>query len=47
VHFEDHAQLQGLDLPEWSHLSHADAKRFTLALAPLVEQAFAQPAHAY
>ena len=42
VHFEDHAQLQGLDLPEWSHLSHADAKRFTVALAPLLEQGFAQ-----
>lgn len=44
VHFEDHPQLQGLDLPEWSHLSHADAKRFTLALAPLVERGFEQQA---
>lgn len=38
IHFEDYPQLQGLDQPEWSHLSHADAKRFTLALAPLVQR---------
>jgi hypothetical protein len=40
IHFEDYPQLQGYELPEWSHLSHADAKRFTLALTPLVEREF-------
>ena len=40
VHFEDHAGMQGLDLPEWSHLSAADARRYTTQLQPLVERAF-------
>lgn len=38
IHFEDHPQLQGYDLPEWSHLSAKDANRFTAALVPLVER---------
>lgn len=42
IHFEDHPQLQGYELPEWSHLTAADAKRFTTALAPLVEREFAR-----
>lgn len=42
VHFEDHPQLQGYVLPEWSHLGAADAKRFTTALAPLIEREFAR-----
>ena len=40
IHFEDHPQLQGYDLPEWSHLSARDAKRFTAELAPLVDRSF-------
>ncbi len=44
IHFEDHPQLQGDTLPEWSHVSAADAPRFTAALAPMVERAFAQDA---
>jgi len=39
IHFEDYPQLQGYDQPEWSHLSAADAPRFTAALVPLVERA--------
>lgn len=39
VHFEDNAALQGLELPEWSHLSPDDADVFTVALAPLVRRA--------
>jgi hypothetical protein len=42
VHFEDHPQLQGYALPEWSHLSAADARRYTTALAPLVESELAR-----
>lgn len=44
IHFEDHPQLQGLELPEWSHLTSADADRFTAALAPLVMVEFAHQA---
>jgi hypothetical protein len=39
VHFEDNEALQGLDLPEWSHLSASDAVRYTEALVPLVHEA--------
>ena len=42
VHFEDYPQLQGYVLPEWSHLDATDAKRFTTALAPLIEREFAR-----
>jgi hypothetical protein len=44
IHFEDYPQLQGYDQPEWSHLSAADAKRFTARLAPLVEGALREQA---
>lgn len=40
IHFEDHPQLQGYELPEWSHLTAADARRFTAQLQPLVEREF-------
>jgi hypothetical protein len=40
IHFEDHPEQQGLALPEWSHLTHADARRYTTALAPRVEREF-------
>lgn len=39
VHFEDHAALRELDLPEWSHLSAASAEKFTEAVAPLLLEA--------
>ncbi|MGH8080093.1 MAG: hypothetical protein ACREP7_05920, partial [Lysobacter sp.] len=29
VHFEDYSQMQNLDIPEWSHLSHAGAQVYT------------------
>jgi hypothetical protein len=32
IHFEDYPDQQGLDLPEWSHLSGTDADRYTAAL---------------
>lgn len=31
IHFEDYPEMQGLDLPEMSHLSRASASRFTRA----------------
>lgn len=39
IHFEDYPQLQGFELPEWSHLKVAHRAPFTRALAPLVVQA--------
>lgn len=42
IYFEDYPQLSdGYELPEWSHLAHADAERFTAAVYPLLERAFA------
>lgn len=38
VHFEDHAAMQGLNLPEWSHLARADAEVFTRALVEVIER---------
>jgi len=38
IHFEDYPQLQGYEQPEWSHLSAAEATRFTAALVPLVKR---------
>jgi hypothetical protein len=38
IHFEDYPELQGFYLPEWSHIAHPDAVRFTAALAPIFER---------
>ena len=38
--FSDYPDLQGFKPPEWSHLSHADALRYTALLAPKVERLF-------
>jgi hypothetical protein len=43
IHFEDYPQLQGLELPEWSHLAHADADRFTAALYKIIARDFWPP----
>ena len=40
IHFEDYPQLQGYQLPEWSHLSASEANRFTAQLVPLIEAEF-------
>ena len=40
IHFEDYPELQGLDLPEWSHLSRSDADRLTEILYRIVERDF-------
>lgn len=40
IHFEDHPELQGYELPEWSHLSASEANRFTAALMPIVQREF-------
>ena len=38
IHFEDHPSLQGYDLPEYSHLSAAEADRYTAALYRIIAQ---------
>lgn len=38
IHFQDYPALQGYDEPEWSHLSAADAERFTAALYRIIER---------
>jgi hypothetical protein len=43
VNFTDYPQLQGYNLPEWSHMSAADAPRFTQALADLIVRCIAHP----
>ncbi len=40
IHFEDYPELQGYNLPEWSHLARADAERFTAALYRIIERDF-------
>jgi hypothetical protein len=41
IHFEDYPELAGFDCPEWSHLTAADAVRFTEAVTPLLAAALA------
>ncbi len=43
IHFEDYPEMQNYELPEWSHLSYADAKRFTEALHAIVVRDFWKP----
>jgi hypothetical protein len=38
IHFEDYPELQGLNLPEWSHLSAADAEVFTERLCAILQR---------
>lgn len=38
IHFEDHASMQGLDSPEWSHLSRESQLKFTRAYVELLMQ---------
>lgn len=38
VHFEDYADMQGLEVPEWSHLSADSATRFTRAYVSVLQQ---------
>ena len=38
IHFEDYPELRGFTLPEWSHLSFADAERFTERLCAILQR---------
>ncbi|MGE5182604.1 MAG: hypothetical protein ACM31C_11100 [Acidobacteriota bacterium] len=46
LHFEDHAEMQGYYLPEWSHMSAPEAVRFTAAFTPLALRTLGLPAAA-
>lgn len=41
IHFEDYPEMLNYELPEWSHLTAANANRYTATLVPLVEREFA------
>jgi hypothetical protein len=43
IHFQDYRQLQGYYLPEWSHMTQADAERFTAALYGIIARDFWRP----
>ncbi len=42
IHFEDYPELQGFNLPDWSHLAAADADRFTAALYRIIDREYGQ-----
>jgi len=42
IHYEDFPALSDYDTPEWSHLSRADAERFTRALVPILMDSLAR-----
>jgi hypothetical protein len=36
IHFQDYPELQGYDLPEWSHMTQESADRYTVALYNII-----------
>ena len=38
IHWEDHEELQGYWMPEWSHMSGSEADRYTKALYHVIER---------
>jgi hypothetical protein len=42
IHFEDHQEFADFDCPEWSHLTAADAVRYSRILVPMVAAALAE-----
>jgi hypothetical protein len=40
IYFEDYPELQGYQLPDWSHMTHPEAERFTAALYGVVTRDF-------
>jgi hypothetical protein len=38
IHWEDHVELQGYWLPEWSHMTGSEADRYTKALYHLIQR---------
>jgi len=40
IHFEDYPELQGYNLPEWSHVAYSQADRLTAALYGIIQRDF-------
>ncbi|HYL01252.1 MAG TPA: hypothetical protein VEU78_08650 [Steroidobacteraceae bacterium] len=40
LHFQDYPELQGYYLPEWSHMTRAEAERYTVALYAVIQRDF-------
>jgi hypothetical protein len=40
IHFEDYRELQGYNMPEWSHMTRSEAERFTAALYGIIARDF-------
>jgi hypothetical protein len=40
IHFEDYPELQGYELPEWSHVTRAEGERLTAALYRIIQRDF-------
>lgn len=40
IHFEDYPEMQGYNLPEWSHMTRAEAERFTAVLYRIIDRDF-------
>ena len=43
IYFADYPELQGYELPEWSHIKHSDAERFTGELYKVIQRDFWGP----
>lgn len=43
IHFADYPELQGFNLPEWSHMAAADADRFTARLYGIIDREYGRP----
>jgi hypothetical protein len=43
VHFQDYPELQGYDLPEWSHMTRRSAERYTEALYRIIARDYTPP----
>jgi hypothetical protein len=43
IHFEDYPEMQGYNLPEWSHMTRADGERFTAVLYRIIQRDFWGP----
>lgn len=43
LHFQDYPELQGYYLPEWSHMTPAEAERYTIALYGVIQRDFWGP----
>jgi hypothetical protein len=40
IHFKDYRELQGYDLPEWSHMTRESAVRYTEVVYDIIEKTF-------